>query len=64
MVNQALGVTITRIALGMILFAHGYFLKVETFTIDGTVGFFSRASDFPQSLHTWLSRVKSLEASP
>jgi len=41
MLNQALGVTITRIALGMILFAHGYFLKVETFTIEGTVGFFS-----------------------
>ena len=31
-----------RIALGMILFAHGYFLKVETFTIDGTVGLFAR----------------------
>ena len=63
MFNQGLGVTITRIALGMILFAHGYFLKVETFTIEGTVGFF-QALDFPQSLHTWLSRVKYLEASP
>ena len=31
MLNQALGLTITRIALGIILFAHGYFLKVETF---------------------------------
>ena len=41
MFNQALGLTITRIALGTILFAHGYFLKVETFTIDGTVGFFA-----------------------
>ena len=40
MLNQALGLTITRIALGMILFAHGYFLKVETLTIEGTVGFF------------------------
>ncbi len=30
-----------RIALGMISFAHGYFLKVETFTIDGTVRFFA-----------------------
>ena len=40
MFNQALGLTITRIALGTILFAHGYFLKVETFTIDGTVRFF------------------------
>lgn len=25
----------------MILFAHCYFLKVDTFTIDGTVGFFA-----------------------
>ena len=25
----------------MILFAHGYFLKGDTFTIDGTVGFFA-----------------------
>ena len=25
----------------MILFGHGNFLKVETFTIDGTVGFFA-----------------------
>ena len=40
MLNQALGLTITRINLGMILFAHGYFLKVETLTIEGTVGFF------------------------
>ena len=41
MLNQALGVTITRIALGMILFAHSYFLKIETFTIEGAVGFFA-----------------------
>ena len=40
MLDQALGLTMTRIALGIILFAHGYFLKVETFTIEGTVGFF------------------------
>ena len=40
MLNQALGLTMTRMALGVILFAHGYFLKVETFTIEGTVGFF------------------------
>ena len=40
MFNQAFGMTITRIALGIILFAHGYILKVETFTIGGTVGFF------------------------
>jgi len=40
MLNQALGLTMTRIALGVILFAHGYFLKVETITIEGTVGFF------------------------
>jgi len=32
--------TITRIALGIILFAQGYILKVETFTTGGTVGFF------------------------
>ena len=41
MLSQALGLTTTRIALEMILFGHGYFLKVETFTIDGTVGFFA-----------------------
>ncbi len=41
MLNQALELTITRIALGMISFAHGYFLKVETFTIYGTIGFFA-----------------------
>ncbi len=41
MSNQPLGLTITSIVLGMILFAHGYFLKVEIFTIDGTVGFFT-----------------------
>ena len=29
MFNQAFGMTITRIALGIILFAHGYILKVE-----------------------------------
>ena len=63
MLNQALGVTITRIALGMILFAHGYFLKVETFSIEGTVGFFASIG-LPAIAHTWLSRVKSLEASP
>ncbi|MEE2820245.1 MAG: DoxX family protein [Pseudomonadota bacterium] len=40
MLNQALGLTITRIALGIILLAQGYFLKVEIFTIEGTVGFF------------------------
>ena len=32
--------TITRIALGIILFAQGYILNVETFTTGGTVGFF------------------------
>ena len=41
MLNQPPGLTLTRIVLGMILFAHGYFLKVEIFTIDGTVGFFA-----------------------
>ena len=40
MLNQAFGITIARMALGIILFAHGYILKVETFTIGGTVGFF------------------------
>jgi putative oxidoreductase len=40
MLNQAFGMTITRFALGIVLFAHGYILKVETFTIGGTVGFF------------------------
>ena len=32
--------TLLRISYGMILFAHGYLLKVQTFTIAGTVGFF------------------------
>ena len=41
MLNQALGLMITRIALGTISFAYGYFLKVEAFTIYGTVGFFA-----------------------
>ena len=41
MLNRALGLMITRIARGLISFAHGYFLKVETFTIDGTVKFFA-----------------------
>ena len=33
MLNQALGLRITRIAVGIIFFAHGYILEVETFTI-------------------------------
>mgnify|MGYP000577079256 CR=1 FL=1 len=32
--NQTLGLTVTRIALGVILFAHGYLLKIGTFTIS------------------------------
>ena len=28
--NQTLGLTVTRIALGVILFAHGYLLKIGT----------------------------------
>jgi len=40
MLTQSLGMTITRIALGVILFAHGYILKVGTFTVAGTVGYF------------------------
>ena len=32
--------TLLRISYGVILFAHGYVLKVGTFTIAGTVGFF------------------------
>lgn len=38
--SQALGLAVLRIAFGIILVAHGYLLKVETFTIAGTVGFF------------------------
>ena len=39
--NQShLALTLLRVAYGIILFAHGYFLKVETFTVAGTVGFF------------------------
>ncbi|MEE2820778.1 MAG: hypothetical protein VX915_03405 [Pseudomonadota bacterium] len=47
----------------MILFAHGYFLKVETFSIEGTVGFFASIG-LPAIAAYLLSRVKSLEASP
>ena len=39
--NQShLALTLLRVTYGIILFAHGYLLKVETFTIAGTVGFF------------------------
>lgn len=32
--------TLIRVALGIILLAHGYVLKISTFTIAGTVGYF------------------------
>lgn len=38
--QQQLGITLLRVTFGVILFAHGYLLKVGTFTIAGTVGFF------------------------
>lgn len=38
--SHALGIAILRIAFGITLLAHGYLLKVETFTVAGTVGFF------------------------
>lgn len=40
MVHTQWAHTLLRISYGLILFAHGYFLKIETFTIAGTVGFF------------------------
>ena len=51
MLNQALELTITRIALGMISFAHGYFLKVENLTIYGTIGYL---------FNYWTSRNRRL----
>ena len=38
--HQNLGLTVARIALGVILFAHCYLLKIGTFTVAGTVGYF------------------------
>ena len=38
--SQQTGLALLRIAFGVLLFAHGYVLKVETFTVAGTVGFF------------------------
>ena len=38
--HQDLGLTVTRLALGVVLFAHGYLLKIGTFTVAGTVGYF------------------------
>lgn len=38
--HQDLGLTVTRIALGVVLFAHGFLLKIGTFTVAGTVGYF------------------------
>ncbi len=38
--SQQTGLALLRIAFGVLLFAHGYLLKVETFTVAGTVGFF------------------------
>ena len=32
--------TLIRVALGIILLTHGYVLKISTFTIAGTVGYF------------------------
>lgn len=38
--NTSHAQALTRITLGVVLFAHGYILKVQTFTVGGTVGFF------------------------
>ena len=53
MLNQALGLTMTRIALGMILFAHGYFLQKSKPSRSKAPSDFLRVLDFPLSLHTW-----------
>lgn len=37
--NTQHGVALTRFSLGAVLFAHGYILKVQTFTIGGFLGF-------------------------
>lgn len=39
MLGQTFGTTLTRVALGIILIAHCYVLKISTFTIAGTVGY-------------------------
>ena len=38
MLSGAFGTTLTPVALGIILIAHGYVLKISTYTIAGTVG--------------------------
>lgn len=38
--SQQTGLALLRIAFGVLLFAHGYLLKIETFTVAGTIGFF------------------------
>lgn len=38
--NQQFGLTLLRVTYGIVLFAHGYLLKIETFTLAGTVGYF------------------------
>jgi putative oxidoreductase len=40
MLSEAFGMTLTRVALGIVLLAHGYIVKIITFTIAGTVGYF------------------------
>ena len=51
MLRGAFGTTLTRVALGIILIAHGYVLKISTYTIAGTVGYvnypFSSDHDVP-----------------
>ena len=37
--NSAIGIALTRFSLGAILFAHGFILKVQTFTLAGWVGY-------------------------
>ena len=39
MLSEAFGTTLTRVAFGTILIAHGYVLKISTFTIAGIVGY-------------------------
>ena len=39
MLSETFGTTLNRVALGIVLIAHGYVLKISTFTIAGIVGY-------------------------
>ena len=63
MLNQALGMTITRIAFGTILFAHGYILKLKHSRLEWSSDFL-KVLELPQLWHILSSQAKSLKESP